>query len=102
MNKALCIILFAVYKFVGQMSDKTVLEGDTVNFQCQIDPVTAPVSWKLGNRQLKSGDRFDMKSQGADRNLVIKNCQLSDTGQVTAETGSEQIQARLIVLGLIL
>jgi hypothetical protein len=83
-----------------KLEDKTIKEEETVEFKCKVSKPDVKVKWVLNGQRLVAGENIEIISKGDERILKIKDCQLSDNGQVSCILPGEKFsQANLIVEG---
>ncbi|XP_006972198.1 obscurin-like protein 1 isoform X2 [Peromyscus maniculatus bairdii] len=84
-------------KLVSELTPLTVHEGDDATFQCEVSPPDAQVTWLRNGAVVTPGPQLQMVQNGSSRTLIIRGCQLKDTGTVTARVGATDTSARLHV-----
>ncbi|XP_052605913.1 obscurin-like protein 1 isoform X2 [Peromyscus californicus insignis] len=84
-------------KLVSELTPLTVHEGDDATFQCEVSPPDAQVTWLRNGAVVTPGPQLQMVQNGSSRTLIIRGCQLKDTGTVTARVGAADTSARLHV-----
>ncbi|KAL6085562.1 hypothetical protein STEG23_033416 [Scotinomys teguina] len=84
-------------KLVSELTPLTVHEGDDATFQCEVSPPDAQVTWLRNGAAVTPGPQLQMVQNGSSRTLIIRGCQLQDTGTVTARVGATDTSARLHV-----
>lgn len=89
-------------KLVSELTPLTVHEGDDATFQCEVSPPDAQVTWLRNGAVVTPGPQLQMVQNGSSHTLIIRGCQLKDTGTVTARVGATDTSARLHVRGLVL
>lgn len=76
-----------------------MVEGEKAEFVCSVSKDTYEVKWFRGDKELQSGDKYDIVSDGTRRLLVIKKCEHQDEGSYTAFIGTVKASADLTVIG---
>ncbi|XP_059134797.1 obscurin-like protein 1 isoform X4 [Peromyscus eremicus] len=84
-------------KLVSELMPLTVHEGDDATFQCEVSPPDAQVTWLRNGAVVTPGPQLQMVQNGSSHTLIIRGCQLKDTGTVTARVGAADTSARLHV-----
>lgn len=84
-------------KLVSELTPLTVHEGDDATFQCEVSPPDAQVTWLRNGAVVTPGPQLQMVQNGSSHTLIIRDCQLEDTGTVTARVGATDTSARLHV-----
>ncbi|XP_051046478.1 obscurin-like protein 1 isoform X2 [Phodopus roborovskii] len=84
-------------KLVSELTPLTVHEGDDATFQCEVSPPDAQVTWLRNGAVVTPGPQLQMVQNGSSHTLIIRDCQLRDTGTVTARVGATDTSARLHV-----
>ncbi|KAM4605629.1 obscurin [Polymixia lowei] len=75
------------------------LEGETVTLACTISDPTATVTWIRNNASVKAGLKYDLRQNGASRQLRIHNVVPQDSGTYSCDTGDARCDATLTVEG---
>lgn len=75
------------------------MEGQAAEFTCSVSKETYEVKWFRGNKELETGDKFTIVSEGKRRVLTVKNCELKDEGGYVAHIGTIKASADLLVTG---
>lgn len=88
-------------RLVSELTPLTVHEGDDATFQCEVSTPDAQVTWLRNGAVVTPGPQLQMVQNGASHTLIIRGCQLKDTGTVTARVGATDTSARLHVRGLV-
>lgn len=76
-----------------------MVEGEKAEFVCSVSKDTYEVKWFRGDKELQSGDKYDIVCDGTRRLLVIKQCERQDEGGYTAFIGTVKASAELTVIG---
>lgn len=95
-------------KFIKKLEDIMLLEAESIGssavFECQVSPSTAVTSWMKDGSNLRESPKHKFTSDGKDRKMMVKDVQLSDTGEYTcvAKNAGKEItcSAKLIVEGV--
>ena len=63
------------------LQDQTITSiPETVTFECVVSKKKVPVEWYKGDRQIRSGDKYDLISDETTHKLVIKDADDKDEG----------------------
>ncbi|KAL1770897.1 obscurin 1 isoform X2 [Sigmodon hispidus] len=84
-------------KLVSELTPLTVHEGDDATFQCEVSSPDAQVTWLRNGAVVTPGPQLQMVQNGSSHTLIIRDCQLKDSGTVTARVGATDTSARLHV-----
>lgn len=76
-----------------------MVEGEQAQFVCSVSKETYDVKWFRGDKELQTGDKYEILSEGKRRALTVKNCELKDEGSFTAWIGSVKASADLRMIG---
>ncbi|XP_025032708.1 obscurin-like, partial [Python bivittatus] len=86
--------------FIKPLKDEEATEGKTATLQCELNKTSAPIEWRKGHKTLKSGSKYKMKCDGGVAELVIRNLELTDSGNYSCISGEQQTMATLEVKAL--
>lgn len=75
------------------------MEGEKVEFTCSVSKETYEVKWFRDDKEVESGGKYTVVSEGKRRALILKNCELKDEGGYVAHIGSVKASADLFVIG---
>lgn len=76
-----------------------MVEGEKAQFVCSLSKETYEVKWFRGDKELQTGDKYEIVSDGKKRALIVKNCELNDEGAFIACIDSVKASADLHVIG---
>lgn len=76
-----------------------MVEGEKAEFVCSVSKETYEVKWFRGDKEVETGDKYIVVSEGKRRALIVKNCQLKDEGGYVAHIGTVKASADLFVIG---
>ena len=76
-----------------------MVEGEKAEFVCSVSKDSYEVKWLKGDKELQTGDKYEIISDGKRRALVVKNCERNDEGPFVALIGATRASADLTVLG---
>ncbi|XP_030053285.1 obscurin isoform X2 [Microcaecilia unicolor] len=83
--------------FKVQLKNEEATEGGSVILCCELTKAGAQVEWKKGHRTLKPNDKYNMRQEGANTELVIQDLDVKDTGDYTCVCGEQKTTAALVV-----
>lgn len=86
-------------EFISRPKKQEVVEGQTAEFTCSVSKETYEVKWFRGEKELETGEKFTIVSEGKRRVLIVKNCELKDEGGYVAHIGAIKASADLVVTG---
>lgn len=75
------------------------MEGQAAEFTCSVSKETYEVKWFRGDKEVETGDKFAIVSEGKRRVLIVKNCEMKDEGRYVAHIGAIKASADLLVTG---
>ncbi|XP_056234585.1 obscurin [Seriola aureovittata] len=67
-------------KFLQELKNIQVQEGNVVTLCCELSKPDTPVQWKKGDNGLTSGEKYQMKQNGSTLELLIRKSQPEDSG----------------------
>lgn len=73
-------------------------EGSSATLRCELTKV-APVEWKREHNVLRASEKYVMRQDGVNVELVIHSLDLQDVGNYTCVCGDHQTTASLTVKG---
>ncbi|XP_072324948.1 obscurin-like protein 1 isoform X4 [Scyliorhinus torazame] len=75
-----------VVEFISDLHSVAVLEGDDAKFKCMVSPEDVRLTWQAGGAEIPPGsDKYVASRNGLCHTLLIRSCQLTEAGRVTAE-----------------
>ncbi|XP_038646092.1 obscurin-like protein 1a isoform X3 [Scyliorhinus canicula] len=75
-----------VVEFISDLHSVTVLEGDDAKFKCMVSPEDVRMTWRANGAEIPPGsDKYVPSRNGLCHTLLIRSCQLTEAGRVTAE-----------------
>lgn len=86
-------------EFITRPQNQEVVEGEAVEFSCSVSKETYEVKWFRSDKEVETGDKYTVVSEGKRRALTVKNCDLKDEGGYVAHIGSIKASADLSVIG---
>ncbi|XP_035994181.1 obscurin isoform X3 [Fundulus heteroclitus] len=75
------------------------VEGETITLSCTISDSNASVTWMRNNVPIQTGIKYDLRKNGALRQLRIHNLLPEDSGIYICDTGDAQCEVTLTVQG---
>ena len=91
----------AVPRFLRELEEQTVDEGDNAEFICGIYPSNCQCFWKVNGKDVILGNKYNVKTSqdGSEHTLVIKDVTEKDAGEVSAVLRDVETNAALFVAG---
>lgn len=91
-------------EFVLKLRDRSAAEGSSVRLACRAMGTPEPTfQWFKDDKPISAGGRFDISQSVSGFTLVIKDCQVEDSGEYKCETsnkaGSVSTSANVTVTG---
>ncbi|XP_038654386.1 obscurin isoform X3 [Scyliorhinus canicula] len=86
--------------FKKKLQNKEHKEGSVATLRCELSKSDAPVKWKKGSTLIITNDKYEMKQEGSNVELIIHDLKLEDAGEYTCDSGDEQTTASLKVKAL--
>ena len=83
--------------FVTPLADITCMEDETVTFKCEINKTGCSAVWKKDGRPLPNEPRFEIKVQGTEHFLTIRDVILDDESDFTVSIEDAVSTAGLFV-----
>ena len=74
---------------------------DTAVFECVFNKENIQAIWKYDEKILNKNTRINMRTRFSKQQLVISECQLSDSGWYICEHDGISSRAQLVVKGMI-
>ncbi|XP_069815234.1 obscurin isoform X2 [Dendropsophus ebraccatus] len=86
--------------FKEELKNEKVTEGEQATLHCQLTKAGASIEWKKGQQTLNAGEKYIMRQEGLNAELVIRNLDDSDSGHYTCVCGEQTTTAMLTVNAL--
>ncbi|TDH08594.1 hypothetical protein EPR50_G00099190 [Perca flavescens] len=67
-------------KFLQELKNIQVQEGNGVTLCCELSKPGTPVKWKKGDKVLTNGEKYQIKQSGSTLELLIRKSQPEDSG----------------------
>ncbi|XP_063057570.1 obscurin isoform X3 [Engraulis encrasicolus] len=83
--------------FQEELQSQEVEEGDTVLLCCELSKAGVPVEWRKGRVLLKAGGKYEMKQDGCELQLRIRDVSPQDKGDYTCSAGDQKTSASVAV-----
>lgn len=87
-------------RFQEELQSKEVEEGDTVLLCCELSKPGVRVEWRKGRVPLRPGGKYEMKQDGCELQLRIRDVTPLDKGDYTCSAGDLQTTAIVKVKGM--
>lgn len=85
-------------KIIKKLKDTVVVERETVILDIELEDDTAPAEWKFNGKPIKPSDRIEIKNLGGGKHqLVFKNAQMADAGEISVKSGDLTSSCKLAV-----
>ncbi|XP_032381171.1 obscurin [Etheostoma spectabile] len=79
-TKATIIVNERPIKFLQELKNIQVQEGNGVTLCCELSKPGTPVQWKKGDNVLTNGEKYQIKQSGTTLELLIRKSQPEDSG----------------------
>ena len=86
-------------EFTKPLSDQTVIEFESVSFECEVSKPNLKSKWFKDGVELKNSDRVEIKSKDKRHFLSVHKCQLDDTSAISIKIENVESTAQLTVKG---
>jgi phosphatidate phosphatase APP1 len=86
-------------EFTLELNNQEVEETEEATFTCKLSKPNQTVTWKINGKPIKASDKYTIECQDDTYTLIIKDCQLDDTADVSIVTKDGKSAAHLIVTG---
>ncbi|CAO2643307.1 Obscn [Lemmus lemmus] len=83
-------------RFIEDLRSQEATEGTMVTLRCLMSKA-APVEWRKGSENLRDGDRYSLRQEGATCELQIRGLSVEDAGEYSCVCGQERTSAMLTV-----
>ena len=86
------------HTFTSKLTDKNAVEKDTVEFEINTEAEDAEVKWYFGNKVIvPDDDKITIIEEGKLRKLIMRKCQVKDSGEISCKTNKDKSSAKLRV-----
>lgn len=86
-------------KFLQELKNIQVQEGNEVKLRCEVSKADASIEWKKGEKVLRDGEKYQMKQSGSKLELVIRKSQPEDSGTYSCVCAEVKSSATIIITG---
>ncbi|XP_051233530.1 obscurin isoform X12 [Dicentrarchus labrax] len=87
-------------KFLQELKNIQVQEGNGVTLCCELSKPGTPVQWKKGDDVLTSGEKYQMKQNGSTLELLIRKSQPEDSGTYSCVCDDIKTTATIIITAI--
>nr|XP_033478163.1 obscurin-like isoform X8 [Epinephelus lanceolatus] len=87
-------------KFLQELKNIQVQEGNGVTLCCELSKPDTPVQWKKGDKVLTNGEKYQMKQSGSKVELLIRKSQPEDSGSYSCVCEDVKTTATIIITGI--
>ncbi|KAM9845170.1 obscurin [Aulostomus maculatus] len=84
-------------KFVKKLRDKIAMYKHRGHLECQVSRANAKVKWFKSKMELKSGKKYEIKSEDVYRKLTINDVDSGDEDTYTCDAGDDKTSCKLLV-----
>ncbi|CAF0907895.1 unnamed protein product, partial [Didymodactylos carnosus] len=84
-------------EFTQSLTDKTVLEDQTLTLDCTVNRTDKPYQWYFNDQQIHSGEKFELTKEKNKLKLIVKNAQIQDEGQYSCKVGDVSTRCKVVV-----
>lgn len=86
-------------KFIQELKNVQVQEGNGVTLVCELSKPGVPVQWMKADKVLTNGEKFQMRQSGATLELLIRKSQPEDSGIYSCVCDDIKTTATIIITG---
>ncbi|XP_069047284.1 obscurin isoform X19 [Lepisosteus oculatus] len=83
--------------FTRWLQNQEAMEGDSATLRCQLSQPGSSVEWRKEAVVLQPSTKYEMRVDGTEALLVIKDLKLEDSADYTCDTGDQQSTASVSV-----
>ncbi|KAJ8886792.1 hypothetical protein PR048_013004 [Dryococelus australis] len=85
-------------RFNKKLKDTTVVEREKLVLDVELQDQTAPAEWFFNGEPIKESDRVEVKNLGGGKHqLIFKNVDMADDGEIVCESGKLSCSAKVTV-----
>ncbi|KAM9358122.1 obscurin isoform 2-T2 [Symphorus nematophorus] len=100
MTKATIIVNERPIRFLQELKNIQVQEGNGVTLCCELSKPGTPVQWKKGDNVLTNGEKYQMKQSGSTLELLIRKSQPEDSGTYSCVYEDIKTTATIIITAI--
>lgn len=86
-------------KFLQELKNIQVQEGNGVTLCCELSKPGIPVQWKKGDKVLTNGEKYQIKQSGSTLELLIRKSQPEDSGTYRCVCEDLKTTSTVIITG---
>lgn len=86
-------------KKLVQKEPIVVQEHESITLATSVTPETSAVKWLKDGAEIRGSKKYEIKSDGASRTLIVKVAESKDTAVYTCETKSDKQEFKVQVKG---
>ncbi|XP_047198782.1 obscurin isoform X5 [Hippoglossus stenolepis] len=87
-------------KFLQELKNIQVQEGNGVTLSCELSKPDTPVQWRKGDSVLTGGEKYQMKQNGSTLELLIRKSQPEDSGTYSCVCEDMKTSATIIITAI--
>ncbi|XP_059196374.1 obscurin [Centropristis striata] len=87
-------------KFIQELKNIQVQEGNGLTLCCELSKPGAPVQWMKGDKVLTNGEKYQMKQNGSTLELLIRKSQPEDSGTYSCVCDDIKTTATIIITAI--
>ncbi|XP_040040446.2 obscurin isoform X3 [Gasterosteus aculeatus] len=87
-------------KFLVELRNIQVQEGNGVTLSCELSRPGAPVQWRKGDSALTNGEKYQMKQSGSTLELHLRKSQPEDSGTYSCVCDDIKTTATVIITAI--
>ncbi|KAM3620450.1 uncharacterized protein V6R79_023680 [Siganus canaliculatus] len=99
-TRATVIVNERPIRFVQELKNIQVQEGNGVTLCCELSKPGSPVQWRKGDDVLTSGEKYQMKHSGRALQLLIRKSQPEDSGAYSCVCDDIKTTATVIITAI--
>ncbi|XP_070765008.1 obscurin [Enoplosus armatus] len=99
-TKAMIIVNERPIRFLQELKNIQVQEGNGVTLCCELSKPGTPVQWKKGDNVLSNGEKYQMKQSGSALELLIRKSQPEDSGTYNCVCDDIKTSATIIITAI--
>lgn len=95
----LCFSVERPIRFLQELKNVQVQEGNGVTLRCELSKPGVPVQWRKGDNVLTNGDKYQMKQSSSTLELLIRKSQPENSGIYSCVCEDIKTTATVIITG---